>query len=363
MNKNDLFRTFADVNDDILERDETAEKKTCRLKWGVIAAFICLTIGAILCLQESQVETKKIGSWDEIARFSNGNLVAERLVALGGQTIDVHLSYVSGGDVSDPASWNTLSITGDYNGQDFTLDCDYGSERDKRKNPAEAYAMTQYGDVEVAIYREEKSKPFLYRAVFTLDSVTYNLSIYSNDSEDIYAYLGIVLSEPEDSRNPSGTTLTDVLGFDVCRIEMEETGPHQYMWHYYVKMDGKDVCVAEQFGYDGPEAWSRDLDMDGVSELICNCTYGDGVQSVIVYRNHDGVIEEGSISRSYYEEKIGWSHLGEIGIDSLPVEQYNPEKGVFTATNYYINGYDEPVTVELEDGLEPFEFFPFNHLP
>ena len=42
MNKNDLFRTFADVNDDILERDETAEKKTCRLKWGVIAAFICL---------------------------------------------------------------------------------------------------------------------------------------------------------------------------------------------------------------------------------------------------------------------------------------------------------------------------------
>lgn len=36
MNKNDLFRTFADVDDDILERDETAEKKTCWLKWGVL---------------------------------------------------------------------------------------------------------------------------------------------------------------------------------------------------------------------------------------------------------------------------------------------------------------------------------------
>lgn len=39
MNKNDLFRTFADVNDDILERDETAEKKTCRLKWGGYCGF------------------------------------------------------------------------------------------------------------------------------------------------------------------------------------------------------------------------------------------------------------------------------------------------------------------------------------
>ena len=117
------------------------------------------------------------------------------------------------------------------------------------------------------------------------------------------------------------------------------------------------------FRSDGPEAWSRDLDGDGVPELICNGTYGDGVERVIVYRNNNGIIEEGSISQSYYEEKFGWTHIGEAGAFSVPAERYDPERGVFTATDYYARGYDDPVTVEFDDGLEPFEFFPFKHLP
>ena len=131
-----------------------------------------------------------------------------------------------------------------------------------------------------------------------MDNVAYNLSIHSDKLEDIYAYLDLILGEAESGGNQSGATLTDVLGFGVCRIEMEELTPNQYRWHYYAKVDGEDVCVAEQFGYDGPEAWSRDLDGDGVPELICNSTYGDGVESVIVYRNNNGIIEEGSIRQS-----------------------------------------------------------------
>ncbi|MCM1558778.1 MAG: hypothetical protein NC123_04450 [Butyrivibrio sp.] len=306
---------------------------------------------------------------EEIPFSYGGDLVAERLAASGAQTTNVYLSYVKGGDISDPAVWNTLSITGEYNGQDFILDCDYSGEGD-RKDPAAAYAVTQYGDVEVIIYREESdwSKPFLYRAEFTLDGVGYSLSIHSDEPENIYAWLDIVLGkpeggEPEGGKPQSGVMLTDVLGFGVCRVEMEEITPGQYMWHFYVKADGKDVCVAEQFGYDEPEAWSRDLNGDGVPELICNSTYGDGVESVIVYRNNNGIIEEGTVRWSYYEEKFGWTHLGEGGISSLPAEKYNPEQGVFTATDYYTNGYDDPVTVEFNDGLEPFDFLPFSHLP
>ena len=231
----------------------------------------------------------------------------------------------------------------------------------------EAYAVTQYDDVKVTIYWEERSwgteYPFLCRAEFVLGGVTYNLSIYSDDPKDIYTYLDLVLGEAEIGGNQSGATLTDVLGLGVCRIEMEELTPGQYRWHYYVKMDGEDVCVAEQFGYDGPEVWSRDLDGDGVPELICNSTYGDGVESVIVYRNNNGIIEEGNIRKSYYEEKFGWTHVLEGGTFSLPVERYDPEQGVFTAADYYTRGYDDPVTVEFDDGLEPFDFHPFNHLP
>ena len=157
------------------------------------------------------------------------------------------------------------------------------------------------------------------------------------------------------------SSMADVLGFGACRIETEKLAPHQYMWHYYVKAGSEDICVAEQFGYDGSETWSRDLDGDGIPELICNCTYGDGVEQVIVYRNHNGVVEEGYIKASYYEEKFGWINLGEGGIFSLPAERYDPNQGVFTAVNYYTNGYDNTVTVTFDDGLEPFEFYPFSH--
>lgn len=362
MNSKDLYKAIGKVDDDVLEQSETTKRKGRWLKWGAMAACLCLAIGALFWPKGPQVEVKEIGSLEEIAPFYGGDLVVERLAASDVQTTNVRLSYVKGGDISDPAAWSALSISGDCSGRAFTLDCDYSSEGD-RKNPDEAYAMTQYEDVEVAIYRDEKSKPILYRAEFTLNEIAYDLSIYSDDPEDIYASLDIVLGEPEESGNQSGATMTDVLGFDVCRIEMEELSPHQYRWLYYVKVDGKDVCVAEQFGYDGPEVWSRDLDGDGVPELICNSTYGDGVQSVIVYRNNNGIIEEGTIRWSYYKEKFGWTHLGESGISSFPVEQYDPDRGVFTATDHYINGYDDPVTVEFDDGLEPFDFFPFTHQP
>lgn len=369
MNSKDLYTAIGKVDDDILEQSEAAvrkhRKRTSWLKRGAVAACLCLAAGAFLWPKEPQVEVKEIGSLEEVMTAYGGDLPAERLVASGAKTTSVHLSYTKGGDASDPAAWDTLSITGSYNGQDFTMDCNFNI-KEGQKGPVGAYAAAQYGDVEVTIYREESGwsnrKPFLYRAEFTLDGVTYNLSIHSDDPEDIYTCLDLVLGGPESNEDRSGARLTDVLGLGVCRIEMEEISPCQYKWHYYVKVDGEDVCVAEQFGYDGPEAWSRDLDGDGVPELICNSTYEDGVKSVIVYRNNNGTIEEGRIRQSYYEEKFGWTHVWEGGISSLPAERYNPERGVFTATDYYTRGYDDPITVEFDAGLDPFDFFPFKHL-
>ena len=358
MNSKDLYAAIGKVDDHILEQSEAAKEKTGWLKWMAMAACLCLAAGAFLWPKDRQVEVKELGSLEEVAASCSGNLLTKRLAASGAKTTSIRLSYTKGGDSSDPATWNALSIAGEYNGQDFTMDCNFDDQAGKNGS-AEAYAMAQYGDVEVTIYQEEsdwsKRKPFLYRAEFTLDGVSYNLSVHSADPEDIYTYLDLVLGEPENGGNQSGATLTDVLGLGVCRIEMEEISPNQYKWHYYVTVDGKDICVAEQFGYDGPEAWSRDLDGDGVPELICNTTYGDGVNIVIVYRNNNGMIEEGSIRRSWYEEKFGWPHR----FEGYPVEQYDPKQGVFTAI-YTING--DPVTVEFDDGLEPFEFFPFEHL-
>ena len=363
-----LYDSITNIEDKFIEEAKTVKVKRRSRSWavwGVLAACLCLAAVTLFWPKGPQTEVKDIGSLEEITAAYSGDLLAEKLAASGAKPTGIRLAYAKGGDISDPANWDTLTITGEYNGRDFTLDCDFNSEGDKEE-PIEAYDVTQYGDVEVTIYREEDigwGDPYLYRAEFALDGVTYDLSIHSDGPEDIYAYLDMVLGEPKGGEAPSGAILTDVLGFDVCHIEMEEISPYQYAWHYYVEVDGEDVCVAVQFGYDSPEAWSRDLDGDGVPELICNCAYGDGVQVVIVYRNNNGLIEEGTIPWSYYEEKFGWTDIGMGGISSMPVELYDPERGVFTATDYYTNGYHDPVTVEFDDGLDPFKFRPYKHMP
>ncbi len=247
-----------------------------------------------------------------------------------------------------------------YIANSLSLDCSFNGENG-RKDQTEAYAVTQYGNVEVTIYQEEsdRNNPYIYRAEFIVDGVACNLSIYSDAPEELDGYLNTILGVAEDGKTK---ILSDVLGFDVRRVEIEETTPYQVMWHYYVEVNGEDICVAEQFGYENyTESWSRDLDGDGVPELICNNQYGDGVQVVCVYRNNNGNIEEGSIRRSYYSEKFGWTNIGENGISSLPVEHYDPERDIFTAT-YYDSDSDTMVTAEFDDGLIPFAFIPFTHL-
>lgn len=51
MNRNDLYNSFNDIDDDILERSETvmrSRKKFTWLKWGALAACLCLTVMVVL---------------------------------------------------------------------------------------------------------------------------------------------------------------------------------------------------------------------------------------------------------------------------------------------------------------------------
>lgn len=52
----------------------------------------------------------------------------------------------------------------------------------------------------------------------------------------------MVLGNPEDEEAQAGVILNDVLGFGLCHVVMEEISPYQYEWHYYVEVDGEDVC-------------------------------------------------------------------------------------------------------------------------
>ena len=49
MNKNDLYRSFSHVDDKDLERSET-QKSNAILKWGILAACLCIVAGAAVIL-------------------------------------------------------------------------------------------------------------------------------------------------------------------------------------------------------------------------------------------------------------------------------------------------------------------------
>ena len=81
MNSKDLYNAIGKVDDDVLEQSEVAKKKIGWLKWGALAACLCLTVGALLWPKGPQVAVKEIGSLEEAAASYGDHLLAERLSA------------------------------------------------------------------------------------------------------------------------------------------------------------------------------------------------------------------------------------------------------------------------------------------
>lgn len=111
--------------------------------------------------------------------------------------------------------------------------------------------------------------------------------------------------------------------------------------------------IVEMFGpsegeYISPDAYIIDFDGDGISELVCNCTYADGGQSVRVYRNNGGVIEVGTISAEYIDSL----DLGLIWINYI--EYFDPDVGFVMS-----NVTEEGTRTATFTGLGPFDFVPF----
>ena len=119
----------------------------------------------------------------------------------------------------------------------------------------------------------------------------------------------------EESLPESAVPFESLLGFSGYYYEE----PAGELWHLrtYVgeREDGR-FPLAESFGFGEARDSERDLDGDGIAELICSCAYGgDGVEEVFIYRNIDGVIFRGAIDLTQLELP-GWNDYGAGSVGS-----------------------------------------------
>ena len=174
----------------------------------------------------------------------------------------------------------------------------------------------------------------------------------------IYEILQAVLGTNEE--NPESTSngehnFTEVLGYSDYYVTVEETMPGFIIQKYYAEVDGVEKCIAQVYGYavPEPEVYSRDLDGDGISELICNCTAGTGAERVIIFRNRDGVIEKGCLSYDLRDETMfpGIINRGSSYIQ----ENYIAETNTIEIVYLTETGFE---TIVIED-MDMFHFEEF----
>lgn len=136
-----------------------------------------------------------------------------------------------------------------------------------------------------------------------------SFDLLSGTVEELDAYLAAI-ARPSSERTHGA--FTDVLGMDGFWEDVFDGSRAFCTRSYYAAVGGAApggyVKIAESFGY-GAQDYVRDLDGDGVKELICCNTYGaDGAQRVTVYRLRGGKIEAGTVG-----DRItlpGWDNWG-----------------------------------------------------
>lgn len=298
------------------------------------AAAVCLVMAVNFFRADENTQIKRISfnDIDEISGRYSGVLLAENL-DFSGEGAAIELSC-RGGGVDDPKDWESLSVSADYPDCTVVLNCSFSGKTEGGNAPENAEIAT-FGDVSAAIYSMPPEPGFEHvrRAVFECEGVDYELLARSNGADRVYELLERLVGTAEvmANLNTEYGIFTDVLGFNECKIKIEETAPHFFTWYFYTEIDGEVVQIAEMFGRFGddiPKAYSFDLDGDGVNELICNCTAGDGWQSVIVYRRRGEKVERGCIRDEFYDA-LGALDFGPGAI----TERYEP--GVGFVVGYY----------------------------
>lgn len=128
----------------------------------------------------------------------------------------------------------------------------------------------------------------------------------------------------------------------------DETDYMPYEFFYAIE-NGQSFCIAESWGCSEDDNYVVDINGDGENELICNVTYGDGVQSTVVYYKNNGEILSGSALDMLDHE---YDSIGAYSVTS----RYLPDENVVEI--YY---WKEDLRKSDKYGIdiEKIDFYPF----
>ena len=146
------------------------------------------------------------------------------------------------------------------------------------------------------------------------------------------------------------TAFSDILGCSGYVIT-DNTMEFWSSRDYIAVIGDQQFLIANTFGFGDPQDYVRDLDGDGVAELIANVQFGgDGHAMVYVYQRRGDTIYQGTLSFSDLPNHDDW------GANST-YSEYDPESGVFRF--HYAQVDSEEYAVLETDSLSDFAFVEF----
>ncbi len=372
MNVETLLEAIGDIDGWAVRAAKEERAKSRKwVGWTALAASLgaAAILGAVFLpwhqekVPSGALREDTIESMAELTELYDGTLLAENLADAGADISGIRLLHREDTDISDTSGWKTLAFTANLDGEPVNMSCAFDAPEDINL-PGEPTRTVEYNGVEVYLYIEEFTEwderyKYTCEAIFIYEGVRYDMSFRLREPNEIYDFLDMVMDISHDdslSDISSIKPFDTVLGFEDYHVTMEQVTPWTIVWHFWVEIDGEERCVAEAFGDEYSfGAYSVDLDGDGVPELITNNEFGDGASKVYVYKNAGGEIMEGTVSRKYYEDELGFDMM--VGAANVAEEHYDAETNEFVVTNH---GMEKEKTVTFT-GLEHFEFCPFEH--
>ncbi|MBQ3035425.1 MAG: M56 family metallopeptidase [Lachnospiraceae bacterium] len=167
----------------------------------------------------------------------------------------------------------------------------------------------------------------------SMDSTVEESIAEENDSQ--------VITDPYyiDSETMRRVGFHDLLGYDGYFITKKDSTPMETT--YYAVEGDETFIIAKSWGFERDD-YFRDVDGDGVRELLCNVCWGDGAQDTLIYcRFEDGirVAYGSSLLDEEYDNYGAYSLYSSFDITSqkVVVEYWKEENQSYNMNTYELN--------------------------